>query len=67
MKYGDLVTSLAHIPEAQGPYMVLHEIQDYYVCISLDNRSSINIPVNKVVPFRICDEVLTLLATRNQP
>lgn len=55
--YGDLVTSEAHIPQAQGPYMVVHTLKDWLVCVSLDNVSTINIPRDKVKSFPLSTEI----------
>jgi hypothetical protein len=51
MKYGDLVVSEAHIPQARGPYLFLAYIKEYAVCIALDGSHSINIPIDKCVRF----------------
>lgn len=51
LRYGDLVTSDAHIPDARGPYLFLHAIDRYAVCIALDDSHSVNIPIEKAKRF----------------
>lgn len=66
MTYGDLVTSDAHIPQARGPYMVLHELETFVVCVALDNSSSVNIPKDKAKPFPISAEILDILSRQKK-
>jgi hypothetical protein len=63
-KYGDLVTSEAHLPQARGPYLVLHQMNRYLVCVSLDNNHSINILVDKAEMFYIDAKILKILIDR---
>lgn len=64
LRYGDLVTSDAHIPEARGPYLFLHAIERYAVCVALDNSYSVNIPIDKVKRFRAIASVLRIALAR---
>lgn len=64
MKYGDLVISKAHIPEAQGPYLFLAWIKDYAVCMALDGTFSINIPIDKCVRFPVSVVALRIALAR---
>jgi hypothetical protein len=63
-RYGDLVTSDAHIPEARGPYLFLHAIERYAVCIALDDSHSINIPIEKAKRFRVSAIALRVALAR---
>lgn len=66
MKYGTLVISTQHIPAAQGPYMVVHTLEKYLVCVSLDNKHSINIDKDAARPIEVSSEIVAILRDLQQ-